>query len=179
MDAVLHIPAGERDLIRVFALDMPPEQARFLREPGALAQVLGIEEINLDQVEIFPITDLEELGLVGYLTEGCGLPAEQLTDDHERLTGLSGHVMLIRSRAFGGEETRLTPASQISLIGAYGEDQNQWAGTSLHSDSAKPYSASHLSPRASRSKARRIGASLFAVVMLLLLILLSTLVGWP
>ncbi|NRB16820.1 MAG: hypothetical protein HRU33_04370 [Rhodobacteraceae bacterium] len=179
MDAVLHIPAGERGLIRVFALDMPPEQTRFLREPGALAQVLGVEEINLDQVEIFPISDLEELGLAGYLTQGCAVPADQLRGDHARLSSLSGHVLLIRSRAFGGVETYLTPARQITLIGAYGEDQTQWAGTSLHSDSAKPYSASHLSPRANRSKARRIGASIFAVVMLLLLILLSTLVGWP
>ena len=74
MDPVIHIPAGERGLIRVFDLDMRPEQIKFLREPGALAQVLGIEDLNLDQVEIFPITDLEDLGLVGYLTEGSGVP---------------------------------------------------------------------------------------------------------
>ncbi|WP_240931903.1 hypothetical protein [Parasedimentitalea denitrificans] len=166
-------------MIRVFNLDMRPEQARFLREPGALPQVLGIEDINLDQVEIFPISDLEDLGLVGYLTEGCAVPADHITADRERLMELTGHVMLIRSRAFGGEETRLTPAEQITFIGAYGEDQTHWTGAQIQADSAKPYSAPRLSPRANRAKARRIGASIFAVVMLLLLALLSKLVGWP
>ena len=178
MDTVVHIPKGERGMIRVFGLDMRPEQARFLREPAALPQVLGIEDINLDQVEIFPISDLEDLGLVGYLTEGCGIPTDQLTNDRDLLTGLSGHVMLIRSRAFGGEETRLTPAVQITFIGAYGEDQTQWTGAPIKTDSAKPYSAPRLSPRKGRAKARRIGASLFTVVMLLLLALLSKLAGW-
>ena len=179
MEPVVHIPNGERGLIRVFDLDMRPEQARFLREPGALPQVLGIEDLNLDQVEIFPVSDLEELGLVGYLNEGCGVPIDLLTADRERLMGLTGHIMLIRSRAFGGEETRLTPASQITFIGAYGEDQTQWTGAPILTDSAKPYSAPRLSPRANRAKARRIGASIFTVVMLLLLVLLSKLVGWP
>lgn len=179
MDTALHIPAGERGIIRVFDLDMRAEQARFLREPGALAQVLGIEEINLDQVEIFPITDLEDLGLVGYLNEGCAVPADQLAADREHLMALTGHVLLIRSRAFGGEETRLTPAEQISFIGAYGEDQTQWTGAPIQTDSPKPYSAPRQSPRAGRAKARRIGASLFTVVMLLLLILLRAVANWP
>ena len=97
MNPALHIPAGEHGMIRVFDLDMRPEQARFLREPEALAQILGIDDINLDQVEIFPISDLEDLGLVGYLNEGCGIPADQLTADHARLLGLTGHVLLILS----------------------------------------------------------------------------------
>ena len=47
MTEVIHIPESERGHIHVFSLAMRPEQARFLREPGALAQVLGIEEIDL------------------------------------------------------------------------------------------------------------------------------------
>ena len=179
MNAVIHIPAGEHGLIRVFDLDMRPEQARFLREPGALAQVLGIEEINLDQVEIFPLTDLEDLGLVGYLNEGCGIPADNLAADRERLMGLSGHVLLVRSRAFGGEDTRLTPAEQTSIIGSYSADQTHWTGAPIHTDSAKPYTAPRQSPRATRAKSRRIGASIFTVVMLLLLIFLRALANWP
>lgn len=179
MDTVIHIPTGEHGMIRVFDLDMHPEQARFLREPGALAQVLGIDEINLDQIEVFPVTDLEDLGVVGYLNEGCGVPADKLAADRERLMALTGHVLLIRSRAFGGAETRLTPANQISFIGAYGEDHDQRVGPPIQSDSAKLYSAPSPSPRAGRSKSRRIGASLFTVVILLLLVLLRALVKWP
>lgn len=170
MGVVQHIPAGERGVIRVFDLDMRPEQARFLREPGALAQVLGIEDIDLDHVEIFPISDLEELGLVGYLTEGCGVPADQITGDGETLQALTGHVLLVRSHAFGGQETHLTPATPITLIGAYGEQRPQWTGTPIQTESAKPYTAPRLPPRAGRSKARRIGASLFAVIMTLIIL---------
>ncbi|PCJ06882.1 MAG: hypothetical protein COB16_12485 [Rhodobacteraceae bacterium] len=179
MDSVIHIPAGERGIIRVFDLDMRPEQSRFLREPGALAQVLGVDEINLDHVEIFPLSDLEDLGLVGYLNEGCGVPADQLAPDREGLMALSGHVLLIRSRAFDGEEVRLTPATPLTLIGTYREYLTQKTGAPIQTKSARLYTAPRLSPRAGRAKARRIGAGLFTVIMLALLIILRVLVKWP
>ena len=60
MTGVIHIPEGERGHIRVFNLDMRPEQVRFLREPGALAQILGIDDIDLDQKNV---NDLAIFGL--------------------------------------------------------------------------------------------------------------------
>lgn len=171
MQGVIDIPKGERGVIRVFDLDMRPEQARFLREPGALAQVLGIEEIDLDHVEIFPISDLEDLGLAGYLTQGCGIPEAEVAPDRDRLNAMEGHVLLLRSRAFGGQAERLTPASQITPIASYGETAIKWTAPPMaESESSKPYSAPRLSPRQARSAARRIGASLFAVVMCLILL---------
>ncbi|MGR3760509.1 hypothetical protein ACUXV3_10320 [Roseobacteraceae bacterium NS-SX3] len=176
MSVTIHVPEGERGLIRVFDLDMRPEQARFLREPGALAQVLGIEDIDLDHVEIFPVSDLEEIGLPGYLTEGCGVPAEQVAPDRDKLTAVEGHVLLIRSRALGGGEARMTPAEQIRLVGTYGERQTDWQAEPMSAESAKPHSAPKLPPRAARAQARRVGAILFAVVMLLLAALVLVLV---
>ncbi|WP_323779599.1 hypothetical protein [Leisingera sp.] len=167
MEGVIHIPAGERGVIRLFRLDMRPEQAAFLKEPGALAQVLGVAALDPDQVEIFPVSDLEDIGLAGYLTDGCGVPRAQVEEDRGMLDALEGHVLLIRSRAFDGAETRLTPAGQISLIGTYGERQTNWNAPPVTAESAKPYSAPKLPPRQARRQARRIGAVLFAVVMLL------------
>ena len=46
MTGTITIPSGERGVIRVFALDMRPEQVKFLTEPGALEQVLGIEDVQ-------------------------------------------------------------------------------------------------------------------------------------
>ncbi|MFS4582004.1 hypothetical protein [Phaeobacter sp. C3_T13_0] len=161
-------------MIHVFDLDMRSEQARFLREPGALAQVLGIDDIDLDHVEVFPISDLEDLGLVGYLRDGCGISADQLNRDIARLSAIEGYVLLLRSRALRGEETRLTPASQIQHIGDYGELGADWASLPSNPDetpeSAKPYSSPRTSPRSARSRARRIGATVFAVVMALILL---------
>ncbi|MEW2913010.1 hypothetical protein [Leisingera sp. JC11] len=176
MEGVIHIPAGERGVIRLFALDMRPEQAAFLKEPGALVQVLGIEALDMDQVEIFPVSDLEDIGLTGYLTEGCGVPRAQVEEDREMLQALEGHVLLIRSRAFGGEETRLTPADQIVLKGTYGERRTNWSAAPATAESAKPYSAPKLSPREARSQARRIGATLFTIVMTLIALLVWALV---
>lgn len=176
MSEVIHIPAGERGVVRLFALDMRPEQAVFLKEPGALAQVLGIDALDMDQVEIFPVSDLEDIGLAGYLIEGLGIPHEQVTQDSAMLEALTGHVLLIRSRAFTGQETRLTPAEQITLIGTYGEGQASWSAAPLSAESAKPSPASKLPPRAARAEARRIGGTLFAVVMTLILVLIWALV---
>jgi hypothetical protein len=176
MTESIHIPAGERGQIRVFALDMAPEQALFLMEADALAQVLGIPDIDLDHVEVFPVADLEDLGVDGYLIEGCGVPAEQIAPDRDSLRALNGHVLLLRSRAFGDGDVRLTPAKPIRLIGTYGERPTDWTGEPLASDSAQLYSAHRVAPRETRSRARRIGFTLFAVMMTLITILIVTLV---
>lgn len=174
MAEVIHIPAGERGHIRVFSLAMRPEQARFLREPGALAQVLGIEEIDLNHVEIFPLSDLEELGLGGYLTEGCGIPAKDVAADREVLDRLEGHVLLLRSRALQGAETRLTPAEQIRHIATYAEPDAKWSAQKVTSESARPQP--RLSPRETRRKARRIGGTLTVGVLALIFLGLLLLV---
>ncbi|MFW8635724.1 hypothetical protein [Cribrihabitans pelagius] len=180
MAEVIHIPAGERGVVRLFALEMRPEQAAFLKEPGALAQVLGLEnsgiEPDMEQVEIFPAEDLEDIGLAGYLTEGLGVPQTQVEEDRAMLEALEGHVLLIRSRAFAGREVRLTPAQSITLKGTYGERQTNWESAPLSTESAELYSAPPLPPRAAREKARRIGATLFAIVMALIAVLIWALV---
>lgn len=174
MEGVIHIPEGERGHIRVFSLNMRPEQARFLREPGALAQVLGIDDIDLNHVEIFPLSDLEELGLGGYLTEGCGIRAGDVAADREALDKLEGHVLLLRSHAFQGAETRLTPAEQIHHIATYAEPDTKWSAQKVTSESARPQP--RLSPRAARRKARRIGGTITVVVLVLIFLGLLLLV---
>ena len=177
MTNAIEIPAGERGVIRIFDLDMAPEQARFLREPGALAQVLGIDEIDLNHIEVFPVSDLEELGLASYLTQGCGIAEAEIAPDRAHLSALEGHVLLLRSRAFGGQAARLTPASQITHIASYGEKPIKWSAPPQPApESSKLYTGPKLSPREARSAARRIGGSLFAVVMSLIALLLYILV---
>lgn len=167
MDGVIHIPGGERGHIRVFSLAMRPEQVRFLREPGALAQVLGIDEIDLDHVEIFPLRDLEDLGLAGYLTEGCGIPAEDLAADREALEALEGHILILRSRAFQGLETRLTPADQIIPVAEYAEPGPEWSAQKVTAESARPQSRPSL--RAARRRSRITGGAVSAAVLALIL----------
>lgn len=175
-DDELVVPAGEHGRVRVFALDMRPEQADFLREPGAVDQVLGLAGLDPAQSDVIRIADLEDLGLAGYLTEGCGLPEEQIAPDRDRLAALDGHVLVLRSRAFGGQAAVIAPAPEVRLIATYDEPGTAWSAQQLRSDSALPYSAPRQSPRAARARARRIGGGLFAVVMMLILLLIWVLV---
>ncbi|GGH35054.1 hypothetical protein SAMN05444007_10842 [Cribrihabitans marinus] len=171
MTETITIPAGERGVLRLFALDMPAQQAKFLREPGAAAQVLGVETLEADQVEVFPVKDLDDLGLAGYLAEGYAIAPEQL--DHDALAALTGWVLLLRSRAFGGQETHLDPDPALRLIGTYREAVTDWSAGPLEAGSAAPYSAPPPPPRALRRKARGVGFALFAVVMALIVALLA------
>lgn len=164
MSDPLEVKAGERRVIRLFGLDMPPEQARFLTEPGAVDQVLGVNGLDPGQIDIIKLADLEQLGLAGYLAEGCGVPQDQI--DRARLQDITGHVLLIRSQAFAGQAVRLKPAPQLTLIATYLEPATDWSAQPFESVSAR----SRPSPRAARSRAQRIGFSLFAVMMILILL---------
>lgn len=170
-DDSLIVPQGERGRIRVFALDMRPEQAEFLREPGAVDQMLGLAGLDPAQIDVIRLRDLEELGLAGYLTEGCGLPGEMIEPDRAMLEALEGYVLVVRSPAFGGKSAVLAPEPGVRLIATYVEPDTDWSAEPIRSDSARPYSAPRQSPREARARARRIGGGLFAVVMLLILLI--------
>ncbi len=150
MSTPLHIRKGEQRVLRLFALDMRPEQARFLQEPGAAAHVLGVAALVDEQVEVFPVSDLEEVGLWGYLSEGCGVDPAQL--DRPALGMVTGWVLLVRSKAFAGKEVELSPDEGVSLIGIYTEDGTDWSAEPIQTESAAPYSAA---PPTSAAEARR------------------------
>ena len=161
MTAPLTIPADERGLLRLFSLDMPAEQARFLSEPGAAAQMLGVDDLDPAQTDIIALDDLADIGLSQYLIDGFSIPPDQI--DIPTLTALSGHVMLVRSRAFRNRATTVTPAPQLTLIATFTEPQTDWSAPPMQTPSA------HLrpSPRTIRSETRRLGFALFAFTMVL------------
>ncbi len=166
----LTIPAGERGVIRIFALDLPDEQARFLREPGAAQQVLGAEGLDDAHIDIIRLDDLEEVGLNGYLIDGLGVPKDQINPDWNMLGALTGYVMILRSSAFSGQPMTLHPDPGVRLVATYHEPGTDWSATPMTTDSAKPFSAAKPPPRAARAEARKIGAILFAVVMTLIVL---------
>jgi hypothetical protein len=161
MTPSLSIPSGERGVLRLFTLDMPPEQVRFLSEPGAAAQMLGAHDLDPAQIDIIALNDLTDIGLPQYLIDGFSIPPDQI--DLPTLTALTGYVMLVRSHAFRGRATTPTPAPQLSLIATFSEPQTDWSATPMPTPSAH----TRQSPRAARSQARRLGFSLFAATMVL------------
>lgn len=168
----LTVAAGERGVIRVFSLDLPEAQARFLREPGAAQQVLGVKGLDDAHIDIIRLEDLEEVGLNGYLVDGLGVPADQIKPDWKMLGDLTGYVMVLRSSATLGQAMTLKPDPGVSLIASYHEPSPDWSATPMTSDSAKPFSAAKPPPRIARAEARKIGAAMFAVVMALIVVVL-------
>jgi hypothetical protein len=161
MTPSLNIPSGERGILRLFSLDMPAEQVRFLSEPGAAAQMLGVDDLDLAQTDIISLDDLADIGLPQFLIDGFSIPPDQI--DIPALTALSGHVMLVRSRAFRNRATTLTPAPQLALVASFTEPHTDWSATHMQTTSAH----SRPSPRVTRSETRRIGFALFAFTMVL------------
>ncbi|MEO0666360.1 MAG: hypothetical protein AAFZ99_00475 [Pseudomonadota bacterium] len=142
MSTPINIPARERGVVRVLALSMTNDEARKLKDDAAaIAQVLGTDApLDTDHVELFPITDLEGVGLMGYLTDGAGIPADQLGPDRAKLERLGGWVMVVFSLAFDDRATALTPDPALALIGTYGEVRTDYSADALiTSEAAKPY----------------------------------------
>lgn len=165
----LHIPESERGLLRLFALDMPPQEAGFLRDTdGAAAHALGLSQARGDLIEIIDIDDLAEIGLEGYLREGCGIDPGVLEADKARLPK-SGWVLTLPSQAVSERPATLKPQSKLRLIAIYGEPRVDWSAKAQTSGQAPPVQRkSGDSPRVARARVRRIGGGIFFMVMALL-----------
>ncbi|WP_299549976.1 hypothetical protein [uncultured Tateyamaria sp.] len=172
MSADLRIPPNERGVIRVFALSMTDQDARALKDDSdAIDAALGTS-VDANQVEVFPVSDLEGVGLVGYLAEGNAVAAEQLSPDKAKLDKLGGWVMIVFSLAFEDRETVLEPVAALTLIGTYGEVRTDWRATeTVEADSAKPYSAPPETVKKKPSDAAMSGR--IAMIALLVLGLLT------
>lgn len=178
MSDPLTVPAGERGVIRLFALTIEAGGVAAFDAPGALDAALGVQGLDPDHIDVFAMSDLAGLGLANYLIDGCGVAEAVIEPDRDQLDARTGHIMAVRSRAFGGRAARITPAATLRLIGKYGETPVDRSGNGpLTSASARPGSGAPgpLPPRAVRARARLIGATIltafFALICLIVLLL--------
>ncbi len=177
----LAVAPGEHGVVRLFTLTIEAGGLKALKTPGALDGALGVDNVDPEQVELFDIADLAGVGLATYLIDGCGIPEAVIAPDAARLDALDGNVMVVLSRAFGGRAVTLHPAAQLSLAGIWSETATDWrdSGPIVTASASTSGGMSGLSPRAARSRARRIGGAIFAVVMaiiaaIILMVVLKT-----
>lgn len=170
MKDALTIPTGERGIVRVFALSVEAGDENALKAPGAAAAALGVATLDMEHVDIFAASDLAGVGLADYLVDGFGVPEAEVAPDRARLEAVRGLVIVVRSRAFGGQAVTLHPAGQLQLVGSFRESGVDWTpGAPLESASARGSAGGGLSPRARRSRTRAVGAAVFAAFVLLVL----------
>jgi len=118
------VTSGEYKLVRLFAVDLPADDIDGLREAD-LAAALGVERLDVDQIDFFSVDDLEGLGLVDYMIEGLGIAEDQLADDRARLMSLTGQLLIVRSAAFMGLHGLLSVKAPLRWIGTYAEDRSK------------------------------------------------------
>lgn len=122
----LTVAPNERNVLRVFALDISGDEASRLRDAPdrdrALGALLGVERIDPDRVEILNADDLAGVGLAGYLVDGQGAAEAQIAADRSRLDAVHGYLMIVRPGAFGAAATTLHPIAAARLVGNYSED---------------------------------------------------------
>ncbi len=165
----LTVLPGERGVVRIFALTIEAGGIKAFRAPGAIDTALGVQNVVTEYVEVFPITDLAGVGLAAYLVDGCGVPETVVEPERERLDAIEGHVMVVLSRAFDGNPAQIQPAGQLRLIGTFSETPVDWSGNGpIETQSARPGSGTATAPRKTRARARIVGASIFAVFILLI-----------
>jgi len=122
-----HIPKNEHGLVRLFSIDLPPEDIpSFVEENGddwPLRAALGAGHLEHEYIEVFPVSDLTGLGLIGYMNEGLGISQADLAGDRAQLDAVSGHVLVVLSRAFGGHEQQIAPQPPLRWIGTWREER--------------------------------------------------------
>lgn len=180
MSAQIDIPARETGRIRVFALSMTDDEAKALEnDPASRAQALGAD-IDPDYVDVFPLSNLEGVGLAGFLIEGNAIPPTQIAPDRDKLDkldGLGGWVLIVYSRAFRDAATVLKPGPALTLIGTYDETGTDWsASEKVTAEAAKPFTAPPETVRKKPSDAAISGR--VATVALLVMFALTGLVIW-
>ncbi len=125
MSETFQVSATERGVIRLFTVNLPADQIAGFTEtaPGdTLAPInaaLGVSHLNSDFVELSPVSNLEELGLAGYLVEGLGIAESDVAPNRMRLNSLSGHMLIVLSAAFGSKETTITPSAPLKWIAGF------------------------------------------------------------
>lgn len=137
----IEVPASEAGVVRLFAVDLPPEKiedfADFEREGWPLISALGIYDLNPSYVEIFPVKQLDEMGLATYLTEAYNIEPTELRDDRTFLNNIRGHVALISSPAFRGKAQTLRLHQPLRWLGTWAEPRPELDLTPIQTDSAK------------------------------------------
>jgi len=128
---IINVPAHEAKVVRLFAIDLTADEIIAFRDPvydadgnadWALKKALGATLLDEDFIEVFHIDDLGELGLAGYLTDGVGIPADQVAAHYATLSALKGFMLLITSAAFDGFANTLEVKPPLRHVATLNED---------------------------------------------------------
>ncbi|MEI4231956.1 hypothetical protein [Roseovarius sp. D22-M7] len=116
----IDIPAREVHVVRV--LDVADDPDAPIAHADVLAALGAEGDLRSDEIELFDIADLGDMPMSTYLAEGHGIAEAELSPMRGRLDGLTGRVLILPSRAFGGEAMTLRVGAPLRVVGRFEED---------------------------------------------------------
>ena len=173
MSERFEIKQNEHGMVRLFVVDLPEEAIEGFAE-GGLTEALGVARLDPEGVELFALENLQGVGLAGYMVDGLGIAEADVTPDKARLDALTGHLLVLRSRAFGGQSATLTPRAPLRWIGTYPEENAPVKFEPLPSEAAKGQVVPEGKPRPSDAAM----SGRVAMIALLVIFALTALMIW-
>ncbi len=141
MSEKMQIKAQEHGLIRVFAIDMAAEDIEAFTRQSAngwpLQDALNASHLVADYIEVFDLADLDDLGLAGYMVQGLGVATADIAEMRPQLDALTGPVLILLSKAFGGKAQVLAPQAPLRWVCTFREEAARVQFTPLKSQAAK------------------------------------------
>lgn len=123
IDAV-NVSQDEVGVVRLFQVDITPSDLDRIKFPkpdtpptaAAIANLVGLDWIEEGYAELFDVQDLEGLGLADYLVQGSGIDESNIAELRDTLESIEGIVLILYSRAFGGNAYTLKPRRSLQTV---------------------------------------------------------------
>ncbi len=174
MSDTMTIPQNEFGQVRLFALDLSPEDARSFADGAVIRLPEALETAPLDMTyaQVFDAADLAGVGLTDYLIEGQGVDPDAIGADRPRLDGLTGGLVIVTSRAFKGAARQLRVHPPLRWIGTWPEAHTAPSLERLTAESAMG-ALTGAAPAAMPDQAPHMNRYIVLVMALLGLILMA------
>ena len=166
------IPANDHGQIRIFGTDVPLPVGLSGKTPEGFAAAFGYADLDPTYVDVLQLDDLGGLSLADYVRQGYDVTLDAI--DAAALATLSGHAVLIMSRATGGKAATLNPAPGIQHVTTCGGTAKISAPDPIVTKAAK----GTLEPKAKKKPSNAAMSGRVATVALLFMFGLIGLMVW-
>lgn len=174
MPVAMTIPQNEFGQVRLFAIDLGPDDARAFADGAMirLPEALDTAPLDMTHAQVFDADDLAGVGLTDYLIEGQGVDPDTIKADRARLDVLTGPLVVVTSSAFKGKARDLRVHAPLRWIGTWPEAQAAPAIDRLTAEAAMG-GLTGAAPGAMPDQAPRLNRYIVLVMAALALILLA------
>ena len=124
------VAANEAGVVRLY-------RVRGEIDVAEVAGALGTGPLAESHVEVIRPGDLQGVGLSRYLIDGVGADAAEVMPMAPQLDAVTGPVVMVLSRAFGGERREIAAGDRLEPLARFGEAAPETPETVVTTPSAE------------------------------------------